>query len=233
MIKRVVVLNVLFILFLYVTPSHAYEVLNGPSQLIQYNASKAYEGYTLLTHGNDKKSYLIDMVGNVVHTWDHSPRTPALHYVLLENGNLLGGFRIAQKQVAEPFQAMGGWTGGLAELDWDGNVVWKFELHTETEILHHDFERLPNGNTLANGWELIPYEEAIAAGRRADQTTPLGVVADVIYEINPAGEIVWKWRAWDHRGTNSEKHLDVNFITYTLPEYPHENQDWNHFNCVN
>jgi outer membrane protein assembly factor BamB len=58
------------------------------------------------------------------------------------------------------------------------------------------------------------------------------VVADVIYEISPAGEIVWKWRAWDHRGTKTESGLDVNFITYLLPEYPHENQDWTHFNNV-
>ena len=217
---------------LFMGQAGAYEILNGPSQLIQYNASKAYEGYTLLTHGADKKSYLIDMVGNVVHTWDHSPRTPGLNCVLLENGNLLGGYRLPPKEVGKVFLPLGGRTGGLVELDWDGNVVWQFELSSDTEILHHDFVRLPNGNTLTNSWEHIPYDEAIKAGRREDQTTRLGVVSDVIYEINPEGKIVWKWRAWDHRGTNSKVKLDINFITYVLPEYPHENQDWTHFNAV-
>ena len=127
---------------------------------------------------------------------------------------------------------MGGWTGGLVELDWEGNVVRQFELNTPTEILHHDFVRLPNGNTMVNVWELNSYDEAIDAGRRADQTTPVGVVSDAIYEIDPAGKIVWKWRAWDHRATNSASGLDVNFITYTLPDYAHENRDWNHFNAV-
>jgi hypothetical protein len=91
---------------------------------------------------------------------------------------------------------------------------------------------MPNGNILANVWELIPYEEAIKAGRRADQTIKAGVVADAIYEINRAGKIVWKWRSWDHRGTNASDKLDVNFINYVLPEYKHENQDWTHFNDV-
>lgn len=212
--------------------ARAYEILNGPSQLIQYKASKACEGYTLFTCNADKTTYIIDMLGNVVHTWDHFPRSPRPHAILLENGHLLGGYAVPQKKVAEVFSGLGGHSGGLVELDWDGKVLWKFELNTASEILHHDFVRLPNGNTMVNGWEHIPYEEAIKAGRRAEQTTPLGVVADVIYEINPAGEIVWKWRAWDQRGTNSESGLDVNFITYTLPDYPHENQDWTHFNDV-
>jgi hypothetical protein len=91
---------------------------------------------------------------------------------------------------------------------------------------------MPNGNTLANIWETIPYEEVIAAGRDAEQTTERGVATDVIYEIDPDGNVVWKWSAWDHRGSNSKFHLDVNYITYVLPEHSRNNPDWTHFNNV-
>ena len=255
--KKVILLNVLFVLFLCFASSHAYELMNGPTQLIQYNASKAYEGYTLITHGGTNKTYLIDMLGNVVHTWDHDTIGPGMHFVLLENGHILGNTRSggpggpggAGGGADEPGGAegpegaegpggaggtmeFGGSVKGLIELDWDGNVVWQYEPGESDGSLHHDFARMPNGNTLANAWETITYEEAIAAGRRADQTTERGVAADVIYEIDPDGNIVWEWSAWEHRGSNSKFHLDVNYITYVIPEHSRTNPDWTHYNNV-
>ena len=230
--RRLILAVVLIGILSFFSPLHAYEVLNGPSQLIQYKASKAYEGYTLFTPPGNI-TYLIDMLGNVVHSWDHGSFDPGLHCILLENGHLFGGYRLGPKDVKNKAFLIGGWTGGLRELDWDGNEVWRFELNTDKEILHHDFVRLPNGNVLANGWEHIPYDEAIKGGRRADQTQEkVGVVGDIIVEINPAGKVVWKWSAWDHRGTKTKAGLDVNYINYLLPEYKHDNQDWTHFNDV-
>lgn len=40
---------------------------------------------------------------------------------------------------------IGGHAGGLVELDWDGNLVWELE----NPWMHHDFQRLDNGNTVA------------------------------------------------------------------------------------
>jgi hypothetical protein len=224
--------------------AQAYEALNGPTQLIQYKASKAYEGYTLITSMNTDKTYLIDMLGYVVHTWEHKTTPPGLHFILLENGHILGnigtgvmqgppGQGAAEQAVAgnNGKLSLGGAAAGLIELDWDGNVVWEFEPPSEG-IVHHDFVRLPNGNTLCNAWEVVSYNDVIAGGRRADQTTEKGVATDVIYEIDPKGKIIWKWSAWDHRGMNSKSHLDVNYITYVLPEHAQNNPDWTHFNTV-
>jgi hypothetical protein len=232
---------------LYICSSQAYEVLNGPSQLIQYKASKAYEGYTLITSKGADKTYLIDMLGYVVHTWEHKTYIPGLHFVLLENGHILGntsqgnmkgspgesgaGSGGSQQGKGQSI-TLGGTSKGLVELDWDGNIVWKYDPGPSEGILHHDFVRLPNGNTLCNAWEAISYKDAIAGGRRADQTTERGVAADVIYEIDPGGKVVWKWSAWEHRGMNSKSNLDVNFITYVLPEYANDNPDWTHFNDI-
>jgi outer membrane protein assembly factor BamB len=236
-----------FVLFSFST-ARAYEALGGPTQLIQYKASKAYEGYTLFTPLFHDKTYLIDMLGNVVHTWEHKADPPGLHYILLENGHILGNTR--GKFVPRPKEGsqpkpkpkenpnpdknfnFGGGAKGLKEIDWDGNAIWEYNPGPSEGVVHHDFVRLPNGNTMTNVWELITYEEAIAGGRNPKQTTEKGVATDVIYEIDHGGKVVWRWSAWEHRGMNSTHHLDVNYITYVLPEHAMSNPDWTHFNSV-
>src|SRR5207248_439881 len=52
------------------------------------NESKASKGYTLLASTFSSKTYLIDMEGRVVHTWE-SDCNPGHSAYLLENGNLL------------------------------------------------------------------------------------------------------------------------------------------------
>jgi hypothetical protein len=243
--KKIVFLFALFFVVLsFTATSHSYEIMNGPTQLIQYKAAKAYEGYTLFICGG--KIYLIDMLGYVVHKWDPKDVSPGMHFVLLENGNILGNTRsrgfgfgpggppggAGAPGGARRGMFFGGSVKGLVELDWDGNVVWQWEPGEGDGSIHHDFHRMPNGNTLVNAWEVIPYEEVIAAGRLADQITERGLAADVIYEIDPDGNIVWKWSTWDHRGSNSKFHLDINYITYVIPEHSRSNPDWTHFNNV-
>ena len=38
---------------------------------------------------------------------------------------------------------MGGSSASILEIDWDSNIVWAYR----DNMLHHDYERLPNGNT--------------------------------------------------------------------------------------
>ena len=45
--------------------SHSYEAFQGPTELIQYDPAKAFNGYTLFSPFRGKNSYLIDMHGNV------------------------------------------------------------------------------------------------------------------------------------------------------------------------
>ena len=54
---------------------------------LNQNDPKAFQGYTLIAPLNSPKTYLIDMQGRVVKTWEH--KTPALSASLLDNGHLL------------------------------------------------------------------------------------------------------------------------------------------------
>ena len=74
--KKVFIAIVLGI-FLAMTVSAAYAFTShyGPTETIYYNPNKAYNGYTLFTPfggglpGITTCTYLIDMEGNLVHTW--------------------------------------------------------------------------------------------------------------------------------------------------------------------
>jgi hypothetical protein len=217
------------------TTAGAYEAMVGPTGVLKYNAEKAYDGYTLISPMiNCKTSYLIDMEGNVVHKWD-TQYNPGAYGELLPNGNLLRAGVPSDIPVS-----IGGVGGILQEIDWSGKVVWEYKLCTPTQVQHHCFHRMPNGNTLILAWEFKTIDEAIAKGRDPNTVRTnvftrgnwiRGFWVDFVREVNKEGKTVWEWHAWDHIGKGPTK-LDIN---YHLPmavgeDYP--DLDWSHFNTV-
>ncbi len=166
-------------------------------QGILLNDPRALPGYNLI-NASGKKTYLFDNDGRVVHTWTSEHPSSVAAY-LLENGNL---FRPAEAEKRKPgFQ--GPAAGGRIQVfDWDGNLVWDFEYHSEKRLPHHDAIMLPNGNALLICWEWIDEKEAVAAGRRPETVKDSHLQADCLVEIKPTGkttgEVVWEWRTWDH-----------------------------------
>jgi hypothetical protein len=53
---------------------------------VSINDPRAFQGYTLVSPMNSTKSYLLDMEGKVVRTWEGAG-TPAITAYLLPNGN--------------------------------------------------------------------------------------------------------------------------------------------------
>ncbi|MBN2703356.1 MAG: aryl-sulfate sulfotransferase [Pontiellaceae bacterium] len=182
----------------------------------QTNNAQALEGYTLYSTLNGTTTYLIDMNGEVVHSWDLASAAAFSTY-FLDNGHLL---RSAAKGGGMGFGGMGGFGGGrrgggaqggppggigaggkIQEIDWDGKIVREYEYSTDTQVPHHDIERMPNGNILLVCWDARSAEDAIAAGRRPEYQTG-ALHPDAIVEIKPVDdnhyEVVWEWRVWDH-----------------------------------
>jgi hypothetical protein len=161
------------------------------------NEPAAFQGYTLIAPMNSTSTYLIDMQGRVVRSWQ-SDLTPGHTAFLLENGNLLraGALR------GVPWGNGPGAGGKLQEYTWDGELVWDFTYSTDTQLPHHDFVRLPNGNIVMVVRERKTAAEAVAVGRapaglRAGELQP-----DCLIEVKPTGkttgEVVWEWHLWDH-----------------------------------
>ena len=189
--------------------------IHHPVGLIHYTPAACQMGYTLFsTTRGGKDAYLIDMNGNVVHRW-HSEE--GIHYAyLLDNGNLL--CRTFPPVDAGGYETVGGSSASIIELDWDGNLVWAYRDPT----LHHDYERLANGNTLLLMWDPLPegLEAQVQGGYEVDFA--LGMLGDVVREVTPDGATVWEWRSWEHLDTAED------VISHMEPR-----REWTHQNCLN
>ncbi len=152
--------------------------------------------YTLIAPQRTGSVYLINQDGDIVHTWEMSNLTATSAY-LLPDGQLVRTLRVNNP----PFSA-GGSTGGVERADWNGQVLWRYEIAGERFQAHHDIEVLPNGNVLVMSWERLTDEEALAAGRTPSAIPEDGVWSEIIFELKPVGqsgaEIVWQWRLADH-----------------------------------
>jgi hypothetical protein len=134
--------------------------------------------------------FLIDMDGRIVKHWK-MPGKLGSGVKLLPNGNQIRINRV--KETPSAFLGTGG--SRLAELDWDGNEVW---VH-EDDYMHHDFTRLPNGNTLLNRHVLIPDDIASKVKGGMPGSEEEGRIWGNAYrEITPDGEAVWDWIGHEH-----------------------------------
>jgi len=173
-------------------------VMAGPSVYPEgtthYDPSRAYNDFVLFT-GGDNIARLIDLNGNTVRQWKDAGSLSTLLDPALVGGQLGHVLVTLDIEKGNGLDLVPGRMGNqvsktIGELDWDGNAVWRFGAKAPggSAFQHHDWARLSNGNTivLANLVHPIPGFK---------QTHMLD---DVIYEVNPAGEVVWKWLASDH-----------------------------------
>ncbi len=189
--------------------------IHHPVGLIHHTPAASQPGYTLFsTTRGGEDAYLIDLDGNVVHRW-HSEE--GIHYAyLLDNGNLL--CRTFPPEDAGGIETVGGSSASIIELDWDSNLVWSYR----DQALHHDYQRLPSGNTLVLLWEPLPdgLEARVRGGFDVDFAP--GMLGDVVREVTPDGEIVWEWKSWEH--------LDVEADVICPLE---ARREWTHQNTLN
>ncbi len=200
----------------------------------------AFEGYTLFAPLESTNTYLIDMYGRLVHSWE-SDFTPALSAYLLENGNLLRAASLGSQ--GNPFfQGVHGQGGRVQIFEWDGTIVWDYMYSSERHLQNHDIEILPNGNILINAWERKTFEQAVAAGRDPNLLVDGELWPHHIIEVAPIGQtggiIVWEWHVWDHLVQDYDPAKDNFGVVEDHPELVHINYaknpiaDWNHDNAI-
>ena len=58
-----------------------------------------------------------------------------------------------------------GGVGGEIEIyNWEGDLLWEYQVSNDTFQHHHDIQPLPNGNVLILAWEKKSIEEAESLG---------------------------------------------------------------------
>jgi len=144
--KKLLSLISLAMILMAALPAFAADVHVSPSGTSYWNEAEAFNGYTLFSSltgtGDGASTQLIDMEGNVVHSWKMlDGYSIAKHAYLLENGNLVRG--ITPHSVnGVPAAAFTGieYAGSIyQELDWNGNVIWQARHPKHKDITKADF----------------------------------------------------------------------------------------------
>ncbi len=203
-----------------------------------YNPEKAFSGYTLMPVFG-VGAVLVDMNGNVVRTWKNCEGFPNK---LLPGGYVMGSTGMRDAEYA--YQDV----KALIQVDWDGNIVWKFDRKQEVEDggvkqwvarQHHDYQR--EGNPVGyyvpgmecktdSGHTFLLCHQNVYNTRIADKR----LLDDCIIEVDWDGNILWQWNLNEHYNELGFSEIEKNAM-FRNPNY-HPNGggecDWMHINSM-
>jgi hypothetical protein len=158
------------------------------------NRDRAFPGFTLFAPlSGDGTVYLIDIDGNVVHTWE-MPYPPGNYGYLTERGTLFYNGKVSEQ--SDRFICRQPWRGGaVLETDWNGRVLWELRQPDH----HHDGIRLGNGNVMLICLAQLPQHLiSKVKGGLAGSEHNGEMYADYLVEMTTNGQLVWEWRTWEH-----------------------------------
>jgi Arylsulfotransferase (ASST) len=155
---------------------------------------RACPGFTLFApQSGGGKVYLIDLEGNVRHTWQ-MPYPPGNSGYLTERGTYFYNGKTIED--SKRFISQRPWKGGAAlEVDWNGRLLWEVR-HPDH---HHDGIRLRNGNILLICLAQLPQDLVPRIKGGMPGTEHNGeMYSDYLVEMTTDGRVVWEWHAWEH-----------------------------------
>jgi hypothetical protein len=174
-----------------------------PTGTTIYNPEKCWNGYTIFP-AKEVGALLVDMNGGEVKLWK------GLHG--MPNKILPGGYVMGNTGERNTSYGMQDHLD-LVQVDWDGNIVWKFNEYEFIEDpgeepqwmarQHHDYQRegnpvgyyVPNMDPMVDqGNTLILSHKNLKNPKISDK--PL--IDDTIIEVTWEGDILWEWTCSDH-----------------------------------
>ena len=224
----------IILIFTIISTSFSQEIFNG---LLLFSPTGGGGG------GNNGTTYLMDNNENTIHTWSFTNGAASMPY-LMPDSSIIYPYR-----VSNPTMNSGGVGGGVAQLSWDGEVLWNYVVSNSIYQHHHDVEPLPNGNILVLVWEKKTNLEAYNMGRTDVESWPTPEIwSTAILELNPdSGLIVWEWHLWDHLIQDADSNDDNFGVVADHPELfdinkgnagtgsggpGGANADWMHLNAI-
>jgi hypothetical protein len=153
---------------------------------------RAFPGSTLFAPLGGNMVYLVDVQGNVEHTWQ-MPYSPGLYGYLTDRGTLLYNGNLPTGRFPGRLMALAG--GVILEADWSGKVLWELRQPDH----HHDGRLLSNGNVLLLCATELPDDIASQVQGGLPGTELDGkILGDYLLEMTTDGQTVWEWRTWEH-----------------------------------
>ena len=215
-----------------------------PTGVTLYNPEKSWNGVTIVS-APELGALLINMNGSELRLWKDVQGFPNK---IFPGGHIMGSTGTRNPMVALQDQL------DLIQIDWDGNIVWKFDRAEFVEDpgeaprwvarQHHDFQR--EGNPV--GYFAPGMEPMIDSGNtlvlchkdvRCPYISDKPLLDDVIYEVNWKGEIIWEWLCSDHveemgfsEAALNAMSRDPNYRGGSLMEHAPAVGDWMHVNAM-
>jgi hypothetical protein len=197
----------------------------------QKNNAQSWGDYTLIARQGQTSVSLINLSNTAYKTWSGLSGNNGYSAYLLPGGVLM-------RSVSTSGGLSGGGVHGrIQKVDWNGTLLWDYTLSTSSEVLHHDFCPLPNGNVL-----VIAYQVTTAAQRSAVGYTGSNTLwTENIFELQQNGlngaTKVWEWHLLDHLCQNTNAALPNYFVPSQHPEllninYNSAKNDWVHMNGI-
>ena len=174
-----------------------------PTGVTVYNPEKCWSGFTIF-QAREQGAVLVDMNGVEVNFWKGLHGFPNK---IFPGGYVLGHLGLRNNNFGMQDQT------DLVQVDWDGNIVWKFDQYEYIEDpgekpqwmarQHHDFQRTGNPvGYYAPGMEpltdkgntLILCHKNLKDGRISEKL----LLDDTIIEVDWDGNIVWEWTCSEH-----------------------------------
>src|SRR5215831_3600110 len=166
-----------------------------------HDPERAFAGFTLFSPlpSNNKTVYLIDMQGNVVHTWQ-MPYPPGQSGYLTHRGTLFYNGQIPNDSHVGRAPYRG---GSALEMTWDGRILWEVK-HPDH---NHDGIRLRNGNVMLICQKPLPAGMAakVQGGRPGTDYDNGKMDAPYLVEMTTDGRVVWEWRSWEHLDPEADR----------------------------
>ncbi len=220
-----------------------------------------FDGYTLFTPqtpgGGTIQTRLMNNNFETIHTWNHSRGPASMAYLVsaqtygFEGYGFENSILIYPYRVSNPTMDAGGVGGGVQIVNWDGNILWDYELSNNQYQHHHDVQPLSNGNILMIAWERFDASTWSNMGRTDVDNALNEMWGTAILEIQPnledgTAEIVWEWHIFDHlvqdRGPEYEatygnisdypELMDINCGNVGSSGPGNANADWMHINAI-
>ena len=200
-----------------------------------YKPEKCWNGFTLF-QANEHGAMLIDMNGHVVNYWKGLQGFPNK---LLPDGSVIGSLGERNADFGWQDQT------DLVQVDWDGNVQWKFD-HVEyiedpgyepqwMARQHHDYEIegnpvgyfVPGMEPNMNGKKLILCHNTVNNPAISGHT----LCDDMLIEIDKDNNIIWRWNLNEHFRELGFSEEAKNTIC-AHPSLTRSGGDWMHVNCA-
>ena len=207
-----------------------------PTGVTVYNPEKCWNGYTIFP-AKEQGAMLIDMNGAEVQLWKGLHGFPNK---LLPGGQVLG--HLGDRNNAFGMQDQ----TDLVQVDWDGNIVWKFNKYEYIEDpgqkpqwmarQHHDYQRegnpvgyyVPGMDPLVDrGNSLILAHKNLRNAKISDKM----LIDDVIIEVSWEGDVIWEWICSDHFDEYGFDEAAKN-ILFRDPNMRPSGGDWMHINSM-